>query len=199
MRKKSEETAQRILAATFQCISQRGCNNTGLREVASCAGVAMSQLNYYFTNREGLFCAVLEQMRCRYIEGLHDCLADCQSQSQRLLAVTQFNQQLLTDNRDLYITFLDFFGVSLWSDSFRIRMNSFVDEIANAINGELEQATTDDNRLAAKDPQGMTRLILSSSFGIALQFLISRNHEEMQRSFELVRQAIDMGRGLPSL
>lgn len=197
MRKKSEETARRILNAAFQCISLNGCSNTGLREVASIAGVAMSQVNYYFTNREGLFTAVLEMMQTQYIEGLHESLAPCQSQSDRLSAVTAYNEQLLINNRDLYVTFLDFFGVSLWSPSFKAHMKDFFSQIGSAINSELKQVAVDSNRLTEKDPEALTTLILASSFGLAMQYLINDEKEEMHRSFELMRLAIQLGRDIP--
>ena len=50
----------KILISAFECISTNGYANVSLRDIASEAGVALSQINYYFNNKEGLFVEVVK-------------------------------------------------------------------------------------------------------------------------------------------
>jgi AcrR family transcriptional regulator len=67
----SEETnvsqAQKILNAAFKCISERGYANVSLRDIADEAGVVLSQLNYYFKNKEGLFKEIVKTLARQYL------------------------------------------------------------------------------------------------------------------------------------
>lgn len=54
--------SQKILDTAFKCISERGYANVSLRDIANEAGVVLSQLHYYYKNKEGLFTEVIKVM-----------------------------------------------------------------------------------------------------------------------------------------
>ncbi len=55
-----------ILSAAYNCIATQGCANTSLWDIAESAGVVLSQLNYYYKNKEGLFIEVIKMMINKY-------------------------------------------------------------------------------------------------------------------------------------
>lgn len=59
--------SEKILLAAFKCISSKGYANVSLRDIADEAGVVLSQLNYYYKNKEGLFTEVVKMMIGKYL------------------------------------------------------------------------------------------------------------------------------------
>ncbi|MBS3973119.1 MAG: helix-turn-helix transcriptional regulator, partial [Erysipelotrichia bacterium] len=58
---------EKILIAAFEVISSKGYANVSTRDIADKAGVVLSQLNYYFKNKEGLFKEVVRMMVDKYL------------------------------------------------------------------------------------------------------------------------------------
>lgn len=56
----SEEMKNKILICAKQQFAQFGFQGTNLKDIAKCAGVANSLLNYHFKSKEGLFKACME-------------------------------------------------------------------------------------------------------------------------------------------
>jgi TetR/AcrR family transcriptional regulator, regulator of cefoperazone and chloramphenicol sensitivity len=56
------ETRQRIIAAGIACFGERGFAGASTREIATQAGVNAPALQYYFENKEGLYCACMEMI-----------------------------------------------------------------------------------------------------------------------------------------
>lgn len=50
----------RLLAAALQLFTQRGYASTSVREIVAAAGVSKPTLYYYFTNKEGIYLALME-------------------------------------------------------------------------------------------------------------------------------------------
>jgi len=55
-----QSQSEKILSAAYGCISTRGYANVSLRDIADEAGVALSQLHYYYKSKEGLFKEVVQ-------------------------------------------------------------------------------------------------------------------------------------------
>ncbi len=92
------DPSQRILAAAFKCISTRGSASVSLRDIADEAGVALSQLNYYYDNRERLFSAVLRAMKQEYISNVEARMATFSSLREKAHFLIKYNQELLQAN-----------------------------------------------------------------------------------------------------
>jgi len=74
-----------ILNAAFECISSKGYANVSLRDIADEAGVVLSQLNYYYKNKEGLFTEVIKMMIRKYRQEVEYHLRMAQHQKKKLL------------------------------------------------------------------------------------------------------------------
>src|SRR5437762_13944427 len=66
MKKSSDETRPRILAAAYSVLSQRGIEQTTIKEVARLAGVAPGLVHYYFASKDLLLQEVLQMAGQRY-------------------------------------------------------------------------------------------------------------------------------------
>ncbi|MGC2723120.1 MAG: TetR/AcrR family transcriptional regulator, partial [Candidatus Acidiferrales bacterium] len=100
--KQKKHTGQRILSAAFKCISTKGSASVSLRDIADEAGVVLSQLNYYYDNREQLFAAVLRWMKEDYIANVEARMDSFGTLNEKARFLIQYNQDLLQTNRRLY-------------------------------------------------------------------------------------------------
>ena len=66
----SSQVAERIIAAAARCFAGRGYARTSLRDIAREAGVALSQLHYYFGSKRELVAAVSRACWQSYIDEL---------------------------------------------------------------------------------------------------------------------------------
>src|SRR5207247_43796 len=66
MKKTSGETRAGILAAAYSVLSQRGIEQTTIKEVARLAGVAPGLVHYYFASKDVLLQEVLQMAGQRY-------------------------------------------------------------------------------------------------------------------------------------
>ena len=185
---RNNATAQRILAATFRCIAEKGSAKVGLREIAEEAGVVLSQLNYYFVNREKLFAAVLRMMKQEYLTNVEAQMATHGTLQQKAHALIRYNRDLLVANQDIYRAFLDFFGLALWSPSFQKDLNEFLDGVSLVLASHMETATTVDIARNTFPVGTLSRTILATTFGIAMQYLMNPDRKELLDGFELLSQ-----------
>src|SRR6266571_4628826 len=66
MKKTSGETRAGILAAAYSVLSQRGIEQTTIKEIARVAGVAPGLVHYYFASKDLLLQEVLQVAGMRY-------------------------------------------------------------------------------------------------------------------------------------
>ncbi|HEY0308006.1 MAG TPA: TetR/AcrR family transcriptional regulator [Acidobacteriaceae bacterium] len=184
--KSKNDTAQKILAAAFKCLSMRGSANVSLRDIADEAGVALSQLNYYYSNRELLFAAVLKSMKQEYLANVEAGMSLLGTLKEKAHFLIKYNQELLQTNQRLYRAFLDFFGLAMWSKSFRKEMNGFLSDISRVIEQQIEPRATGKPGLAAHTPAALATMILGTTFGIAMQYLMDPDHEEILSGFDIL-------------
>jgi len=177
------ETSQRILAAAFKCISTKGSASVSLRDIADEAGVALSQLNYYYDNRERLFAAVLRTMKHEYVSNVEVKMATFSTLSEKAHFLIKYNQELLQTNQRLYRAFLDFFGLAMWSKSFKKEMNGFLNDISRVIEKQMHPLTTGEDGYSAA---ALTSIILGTTFGIAMQYLMDPERQEILSGFEIL-------------
>lgn len=188
--KNSSDTSQRILSAAFKCISMKGSANVGLREIADEAGVALSQLNYYYDNRERLFAAVLRAMKQEYLSNVETGMANFGGFKEKAHFLIKYNRELLQTNQRLYRAFLDFFGLAMWSKSFKKEMTGFLNDISHVIESQMRSSTTGEDGPQSHSLAALTSMIMGTSFGLAMQYLMDSEREEILSGFDVLLSAI---------
>ena len=186
--RRNNAAAQKILAATFKCIAERGSAKVGLREIAEEAGVVLSQLNYYFVNREQLFAAVLRMMKQEYLTNVAEKMASLATLQQKAHALIAYNRELLVANQAMYRAFLDFFGLALWSSSFQKEVNEFLDGVSLVLETHMEATAPSSTMRKNPGVAVLTNTILATTFGIAMQYLMNPEREELLKGFDLLDQ-----------
>jgi AcrR family transcriptional regulator len=184
---KGEATAERILDAAFKSIAATGCGAVTLRGIAEEAGVALSQLDYYYGNKDSLFAAVLKRMQQGYMTNLDQRLEGHSTFSGQIMALVDYNDFILRESPDTYRNFLEFFNFAMSSDAFRAEVATFLAEISAMIESRIGRYKRDNKKGRGFSTAAITRFILSASFGISLQHLLSPGNRDVQAGFDLIK------------
>lgn len=184
---KGEATAERILDAAFKSIALRGCGAVTLRGIAVEAGVVLSQLNYYYGNKDSLFAAVMKRMQESYIEALDERLQGRNSLEEQIVALVEYNEYILMENPDTYRNFLEFFNFSMNSPEFQGRVAAFTSDISTMIERRIACYGPEAKVPGEFSAAAVTRFILSASFGIALQHFLDVRNQDVQAGFAIIK------------
>jgi AcrR family transcriptional regulator len=184
---KGEATAERILDAAFKSIAARGCSAVTLRGIAEEAGVVLSQLSYYYGNKNSLFAAVLKRMQQGYMETLDTRLRGLDSLAGQIIALVDYNEFILNDSPDTYRNFLEFFNFAMSSPDFQVEVANFTSAIAAMIESRISCYKHNAKRAGEFSAGAVTRFILSASFGIALQRFLSPENEDVRTGFNIIK------------
>ncbi|CUU59775.1 DNA-binding transcriptional regulator, AcrR family [Parafrankia irregularis] len=187
---KGEASADRILDAAFASIAAKGCGQVTLRGIAEEAGVALSQLSYYYGTKGKLFAAVLARMQRGYLATLGTWLDEQKTLRGQALALVNYNENVLRESPDMYRSFLEFFNFAMSSESFRPYVAGFISEISTMIEARMTHRDHRDVEREGHSVSTITRFVLSSSFGISLQHLLAPDNTDVLMGFEVMRSAL---------
>ena len=62
---------ERIIAAAYDVLSQKGFDKASTKEIAMTAGVAQGLINYYFPSKDQLFAEVFRRETKKYCTNIH--------------------------------------------------------------------------------------------------------------------------------
>lgn len=97
----SEQTRQRIIAATIRRVAQVGCSGATIRDIATAAGVTSASLYHYFPNKADLLTATATAARQIALPRLRAAASGGAAVTERLVAVLREADRLRQDHPDL--------------------------------------------------------------------------------------------------
>lgn len=177
--------AQKILEAAYECLSTRGYANVTMRNIADEADVALSQLTYYYKSKEKLFTEVISKMASQYIREIETMMSTTVDLNEKIVSLTQYFKEMLSDKQKLLKLFIDFAAQALWIPSFREQVDSLFDSLTELI----ERFILDDSQAHQSMPnyssKAIAKLILGALFGTSVQTLLSADKKDSFESFDL--------------
>ncbi len=171
--------SQKILNAAFKCISARGYANVSLRDIADEAGVVLSQLNYYYKNKEGLFTEIVKTLAQQYLNEVEDNLKRGKAERVGISCLIKYFQEMLRKNPELFKLLFDLTGMALWSKSLKELLN----DLFNSLAGLIEKYIVDDfsgkEKFKYKSSMALSRMMLGTLFGTSIQVMLADGKEDM--------------------
>lgn len=171
-----QSQSEKILIAASECISKKGYANVSMRDIANEAGVVLSQLNYYFSNKEGLFKEVVKMMTVKYLRDIEEALKTEESHKERLKQLIKYFRKMLQYNPKLFKLLYDFTGLALWSPVFSDLLSSLYNDLADLVENYI-LSNFQIIRSKGISVKSLSRLIIGSMFGIGVQVLIDHDEE----------------------
>lgn len=187
---KGDATAERILNAALKSIAVHGCGAVTLRGIAEEAGVALSQLGYYYGNKDSLFAAVAKHMHAGYVADLQERLRDDDSLEDQILAFVDHNESALTKNPDIYRNYLEFSTLAMTSAEFQKKIADLTTEVIAVMERHVARSYPEEKIAGAFSVEDIARYVLSATLGIALQHFINPENRAVLRGFDAVRATV---------
>jgi AcrR family transcriptional regulator len=188
--------SQKILMTAFECLSTRGYANVSMRNIADEAGVALSQLTYYYKSKEKLFTEVVNMMMRQYMHEIKNSFQSAANKEERMAALIGYFKALIREKPELLKLFIDFTAQSLWLPPFRKQVEGFFNDLveivdSNILNGE---------DIVGYSSRSVARFILGALYGTSIQIMLDSDENSALESLNLTESILlnqgDVGSGL---
>jgi len=104
-----------------------------MRDIADEAGVVLSQLNYYFKNKEGLFKEVVGMMTSKYLKEIEATLEQESTPQKKVKGLINYFKNMLQHNPELFRLLYDFTGLAIWSPVFSSLLSELFKDLSDMI------------------------------------------------------------------
>ncbi|MBS3994597.1 MAG: TetR/AcrR family transcriptional regulator [Alkaliphilus sp.] len=178
--------SEKILQTAFQCLSTRGYANVSMRDIADQAGVVLSQLNYYYKNKEGLFTEVVKMMMQQYLHEVEDKLKSVANTKEKISSLVKYFCELIRKNPELLKLFIDFTAQSLWLPSFRSHLKNLFDDLSEMIEKSVLAEMTINKNLSEYSSKSVAKLLLGALYGISVQIMLDSDEDNAFEPLNLV-------------
>lgn len=169
--------SEKILLAASECISTRGYANVSMRDIANEAGVVLSQINYYFNNKEGLFKEVIKMVVDKYKHEIEEILKAENSPKERIkLLITHFKKTLKNNPKFIKLLY-EFTELALWSPAFSDLLRNLYKELSEIIEKYILNNLQFKNKKEIST-KSISRLIIGSLFGTGIQILLENDGDD---------------------
>ena len=177
--------SQKILKAAFHCISVKGYANVSMRDVANESGVVLSQLYYYYKNKEGLFAEVIKTLVEKYLYEIEEELKKGCNSKDKVCNLINYFKKILTEQPEPFKLLFEVTNMALWSSPFKELLQNMYTGMSGLIDKHILSNNYDE-----KSTEGLSKVILGTFIGTAIQVLISpeddskNSLDEIQNIFE---------------
>lgn len=172
--------AQEILSAAFRCILRKGYANVSLRDIANEAGVVLSQLNYYYKNKEGLFTEVVKTLSNEYISDIESSLEKVNIKDMKKISLIEYFQEILRKKPEFLKLLFDLSSMALWSTSLKEIFNNLFKKLANLIDKYVVSNFANNEKLKEYSSESVSRMILGTVLGTSMQAVLSQDEDEKE-------------------
>ena len=179
--------AQKILKAAFNCISARGYANVSLRDIADEAGVVLSQLNYYYKNKEGLFIEIVKMLSQKYLHEIESNLKKGKSKKERISFLIKYFQEMLRQNAELFKILFDLTSMALWSAALKELVNDLFHRLTELIEKYIVSEFSDQEEFQNHSTTTLSRMMLGTLFGTSIQVILADGNEDMIDSLSALK------------
>ena len=177
--------SRKILSTAIACLSEKGYANVSMRDIASESGVALSQLTYYFKNKEGLFTEVIHEMMAQYLQEMEDTMKSAVGAKAKTASLISYFKDLVKEKPKLLRLFIDFTAQSLWVPSFREQVDHLFCRLTEMIEENILKDTEMSANLDGYSSASIARYILGALYGTSIQIMLGSDKTSAFESFQL--------------
>lgn len=178
--------SQKILLAAYKCISAKGYANVSLRDISIEAGVVLSQISYYYGNKEGLFKEVIKMLIQKYLQEVEDCLQKGATAKEKISSLINYFQEMLSKRPEVFRLLYDFTSLAIWSPSFGELLRNLFKDLANLIEKRVLRDGDIKESLKAYPPDFLARMLFGAMFGTAIQVILDPEEKNLPEALSSI-------------
>jgi len=186
-----EDTSLKILNTAFKCLSANGYANVSMRNIADEAGVALSQIAYYYKNKENLFSEVINMMMEQYLREIETALKATLNTKKKLASLVRYFKELIRNNPQILKLFVDFTAQALWIPTFREQLDSLFNAITEIIEKNLPIDIKTNKGFMGYSPKCIAKLVFGALFGTSIQIILCSEKDSAFESFNLAENLLN--------
>lgn len=164
---------ERILRSAYGCIAQKGYANVSLRDIAENAGVALSQLHYYYKNKEGLLLAVVRMATGEYVSGAERRLREAGTPREKWDRFLDYFKGLLRERPEEFRLLFDLVSMSLWNAKLKSLLGGLFLQLSELLKTYVLTESRTSPKFRGVSPDAAARSAVSSVFGTAMQYVLN--------------------------
>ena len=164
------DNRERLIAAGYTILSEKGYEATTVKEVARVAGVSPGLFHYYFASKDDLLVAVLREAGTRYGQMMRD-LRTVVPAGHFSAAAVAAAQARVTQEPEWYRLRYELFALGLRNPMFLPTLGELFGHSQQMLTRALQEITRRDEAQA----QALAAVILACFDGLALQQLAQPN------------------------
>jgi len=184
--KKRENQSEKILLSALDCISTKGYANTSMRDIAEEAGVALSQLNYHYKNKEGLFLEVIDMTLQKYLQEIDSHIMLGKSPKERMVNLLRYFRETLGKNQKLFRILYDITSLALWSPVFEGRLNLLFNNITELIDKHILLENYLTNKIKKYSSKTIASMLSGAMFGTAIQVSLKPDDKDFLDALDAI-------------
>ena len=178
-----EGVSAAILDAAYRCLARHGYAAVSMRQIAREAGVALSQLHYYFRSKEHLLIEVMRRTTEQHVREMAGWLAH-QAPERRLYGLLSMVRARLRKDPGWFRLLFDCVSLAFRDAEARNQLRRVFQEVADEAALRLVQlwqpsqvtlAGGTGSWSARLSPQTLGRIFAAALYGLALQLLLERD------------------------
>ncbi|AAK79634.1 AcrR family transcriptional regulator [Clostridium acetobutylicum] len=176
---KGKNQAKRILDAALNCISMKGYANVSMRDIADEAGVVLSQLSYYYRNKEGIFKEITKRITEKYLYEIDNILKRGKCEEEKISSLIKYFQETLKNNPNRFKILFDLTSMSIFSKPIKNLLNSFYDKASEIVQNNVMNDLIAKERFKNYSPKVLSKMLLGTLYGVSAQFVMSDKDENV--------------------
>jgi len=174
----------------MSAFQRNGYANVSMRNIADEAGVALSQLAYYYKNKEKLFSEVINMMMEQYMSEIEATLKSTADAKDKLSSLVRYFKELIRENPKLLRLFIDFTAQALWVPAFREQLDSLFNAITEIIEKNLSIDTIANKSLLGYSPKCVAKLVFGALYGTTVQIILGSDRDGAFESLNLAENLL---------
>lgn len=182
--------SKKNLDTAFDCISAKGYANTSMRDIADEAGVALSQLHYYYSNKEKLFFEVIDFALKEYITEIKKHISEGNTSKEKMKYLLKYYRETLVEKPKLFRLLYDFTSMALWNPVFAERLNMLFRDMAEIIEKEILLDSNIEIGIDKYTTEMIARIVFGAMFGTSIQVLLDPAKKDLLNALETIESIL---------
>ena len=163
-----------IIEAAYFLLAERGYANVSTREIASAAGVALSQLNYYFKTKDNLYRRIIDMAVRRIVDDLKSLLSGDSDRKKNFTLLIDYCKDMIARDTATMKLLLDFTVQAMWNKGIKIYIYGLFRELNLLVQKYIIKDDKDQKTFKGVPVDYVAEIAIYAVFGMTLHVILGK-------------------------
>ena len=185
------ETKELILNTAYNLLVEKGYANVFTRDIAEGAGVALSQLNYYYKSKEKLFVSIVDIVIKKLITELKAEFSLGKNKRDCFILMVEYFKSTIGKEPGMIKLLIDFTTQSLWVEGLKIHIYALFRELNLMIQKYVIKDNAGQKTFKGCPTDYVAEVVIFSVIGMALHVILGNKDVYELQSDTLANMLFD--------